>query len=131
VRTLETHGRRLFALALGPRDEIVTGDWDGILRVGPASGETPHVFFGHEGVVGEVAVDPRGRWVASASADGTIRVWPMPDVERPPFHTLPLEELLERMRAVTNLRAVPDQQSATGYRIEAGPFPGWQNVPRW
>jgi hypothetical protein len=76
-----------------------------------------------------VAVDPLGRWVASAGQDATIRVWPMP--EGPPFHTLPYEELLDRLRAVTNLRVVPDEQSATGYRIELGPFPGWAEVPEW
>ena len=50
---------------------------------------------------------------------------------RPAFHTLPYEELLDRLRAVTNLRVVPDEQSATGYRIEIGPFPGWAEVPEW
>jgi len=36
-----------------------------------------------------------------------------------------------RLRAVTNLRVVPDEQSANGYRIEIGPFPGWAKVPEW
>jgi hypothetical protein len=49
----------------------------------------------------------------------------------PPFHTLPYEELLDRLRAVTNLRVVPDEESASGYRIEIDPFPGWAEVPEW
>ena len=48
-----------------------------------------------------------------------------------PFHTLPYGELLERLRALTNLRAVPDEQTQGGYRVEAGPFPGWETVPTW
>jgi WD40 repeat protein len=130
VQSLDSHGQRILGLALGARGEILaTGDTEGTLRVGPVSGETPHVFFGHDGLIDEVAVDPHGRWVASAGADATIRVWPMP--QGPPFHTLPYEELLDRLRAVTNLRVVPDEQSASGYRTEIGPFPGWAEVPEW
>ena len=51
--------------------------------------------------------------------------------EGPPFHTLPYQELIARLRAITNLRAVEDPEAATGYRIEAGPFPGWETVPTW
>ena len=130
VQSLDSHGQRILGLALGARGEILaTGDTEGTLRVGPVSGETPHVFFGHDGLIDEVAVDPHGRWVASAGADSTIRVWPMP--QGPPFHTLPYEELLDRLRAVTNLRVVPDEESASGYRTEIGPFPGWREVPEW
>jgi len=53
----------------------------------------------------------------------------MPEGE--PFHTLPYEELLRRLRTVTNLRAVEDESSPTGYRLEVGPFPGWKDVPTW
>ena len=48
-----------------------------------------------------------------------------------PFHTLAYEELLARLRAITNLRAVPDRQSTSGYRLEACPFPGWKTAPTW
>jgi hypothetical protein len=68
-------------------------------------------------------------WIASESQDGTIRLWPMP--EGAPFHTLPYEEILERLRTLTNLRIVPDERSDTGYRTEIGPFPGWKTVPAW
>jgi len=130
VQLLDSHGPRTLGMALGARGEVLaTGGHDGVLRVGSVSGEPPHVFFGHDGPIPEVAVDPRGRWVASGGQDATIRVWPMP--EGPPFHTLPYEELLDRLRAVTNLRVVPDEQSANGYRIEIGPFPGWAEVPEW
>jgi hypothetical protein len=35
------------------------------------------------------------------------------------------------LRSHTNLRAVADPNSATGYRLEPGPFPGWANPPEW
>ena len=48
-----------------------------------------------------------------------------------PFHTLAYEEILERLRSFTNVRLVPDDGSDTGYGVEIGPFPGWENVPTW
>lgn len=44
--------------------------------------------------------------------------------EGTPFHTLPYEEILERIRGLTNLRVVPDEKSGTGYRVE------YRSVPR-
>ena len=52
-------------------------------------------------------------------------------MDQRPFHTIPYEEFLERLRALTNLRVVPDEESSTGYGIDIGPFPGWETVPEW
>ena len=38
---------------------------------------------------------------------------------------------LAALRALTNLRAVRDPGSDTGWKIEIGPFPGWAKVPTW
>jgi hypothetical protein len=51
--------------------------------------------------------------------------------EGTPFHTLPYQEILERLPAFTNLRVVPDESSGSGYRVEIGPFPGWKTLPEW
>lgn len=51
--------------------------------------------------------------------------------ERTPLHALPYEELLAKLRSLTNLRVVADSASPTGYAIRAGPFEGWHDVPSW
>ena len=66
--------------ALGVAVVMLTGDQQGIVRVGPIEGGEPHLLLGHAGPVGTVAVSPDGQWIASSS--GTeIRLWPMPDQE--------------------------------------------------
>ncbi|MEJ2190270.1 MAG: WD40 repeat domain-containing protein, partial [Acidobacteriota bacterium] len=101
------------------------------IRVGRATGAEPHLLIGHEDRVKRLVIDPKGRWIASGGADGTVRLWPMPDLDAPPLHTLPREELIAKLKTLTNLRAVRDPESATGWQIEVGPFPGWETVPSW
>ena len=94
------------------------------------TGEEPRLLYGHGGPVKSVAVSPDGRWIASGGDDG-IHLWAMPDLSKPPLHTLPLDQLLAKLRPLTNLRAVRDPSSPAGWTIELGPFPGWRNVPTW
>ena len=115
---------------------LVTGDSDGI-RVGRLSGGEPHLLLGHKGGVGAVggigglAVSPDLKWIASGGGDSTLRLWPMPDFDKPPLHTLPQAELVAKLKSLTNLRAVRDAKAPSGWKIDLGPFPGWKNVPTW
>ena len=72
-----------------------------------------------------------GRWVASGGEDDTIRLWPMPDLSKPPLHTLPRNDLIAKLKTLTNLRVVRDDESSTGWKLTHDPFPGWETVPTW
>ncbi len=130
-RLVVSHGKHVTTATLDPRGRfIVTGSADGLVRVGPLNeDEEPHLLYGHSAHVTSVAVSPDGRWIASAAEDGTIRLWPMPEGQ--PLQTLPYPELLAKIRALTNLRVIEAPGSATGYKVEPGPFPGWARFPEW
>ena len=132
TREITSHGNMLLSSALDASGKILaTGGVDGTVRVRLINGEEPHLLLGRTGPVSSVAVSPDARWIASGSDDGTIRLWPMPDLSKPPLHTLPHDELPAKLKSLTNLRAVRDPASDTGWKIEIGPFPGWAVVPDW
>ena len=125
---LEGHGDEVSRSDWQPAgDLVVTPSCDGTIRVGPMTGEEPHLLLGHERMVWDVKVHPKGQWIASASTDGTVRLWPMPQGQ--PFHTLPYDELLERLRSLTNYRIVEDEEVPSGYRLDFEPFAGWNREP--
>jgi len=127
---LTTHGNQVQRVRLTPSGkQVVTSDWSGTIRVGPITGETPHVLAGSRRSVGYgLNVSPDGQWIASAGA-GTLRLWPMP--EGKPFNALPGDEFIDRLQSLTNYRVVRDKASFTGYRLDVGPFPGWETLPTW
>jgi WD40 repeat protein len=133
-RPITSHGNRVRAVALDPSGIIVvTGDEEGTVRVGPADGGEPHLLLGHSGALAPfspLAVSPDGQWIASG-AGSEVRLWPMPDLTKPPLHTIPLEQLLAKLHELTNLQVIEDEASPTGYRLEIGPFPGWEKMPEW
>jgi WD40 repeat protein len=129
-RPIATHGGRVTAVAIDPQGRIIaTGEADGTVRVGSAEGTEPHLLLGHGKPISSLAFSPDRQWLASSAGD-EIRLWPIPDLSKPPLHTLPHEELLAKLRTLTNLEAVEDEASG-GYRLEIGPFPGWKDVPTW
>jgi WD40 repeat protein len=130
-RCISTHGVAISAVALSPAsDTIATGDATGVVRVGRADGSQPHLLIGPAGRVQSVAFSPDGQWVASTSGSDVL-LWPMPDLSKPPLHTLPHDVLIAKLESLTNLRAVRDVASSTGWKVEIGPFPGWRNIPTW
>ena len=127
---LSSHGSEIASVKWIASEQVVTASRDGIVRVGNLTGEEPHLLMGHESAVRGLEVAPDGRWIASSADDGTVRTWPTPEGQ--PFHTLPLDELLERLRAVTNYRVVEDAATPSGYRLDFEPFKGWKGPPpRW
>jgi WD40 repeat protein len=131
LQRLPNHGTGVVSVALDPTGTIIaTCGGDGIVRIGPATGEPPHLLLGHDGDA-IVAISPKGDWVVSGGVDASVRLWPVPDLTKPPAHTLPLPELLAKLRAQTNVRVVADAGAPGGYRTEVGPFPGWAEVPEW
>jgi WD40 repeat protein len=110
---------------------VAAGSTDGTIQVARVDGGEPHLLLGHTGSVTQVAISPDLQWLASAGDDNTLRLWPMPDLSKPPLHTLHHDELLAKLHSLTNLRAVRDPAAPTGWTIELGPFPGWRDIPTW
>jgi hypothetical protein len=38
---------------------------------------------------------------------------------------------MTKLKSLTDLRVVRDQDSATGWTLTHEPFPGWETVPVW
>jgi WD40 repeat protein len=105
---------------------------DGEIRVGSLTDEEPHLLLSHETVITFARVSPDGRWILTRG-DNSLRLWPMPDVTKKPLHTLPYDELMTRLRALTNVRAIPDPESPNGYVLDPDftAHRGWAEVPEW
>jgi WD40 repeat protein len=108
-----------------------------LLIIGRVSGDVEFVnldtgesrsFPVHASMVRAVAIDPKGRWIATSARDGT-KLWPIPN--GPSLYALSSEDFNRKMRSFTNLRAVKDDRQPSGFRIEASGLPDWKNPPTW
>ena len=113
-----SHGNRVFCVTFDPQGTtVVTGDIDGIVRVGPITGEIPHLLLGHSNKVKDVVVDPSGNWIASMEFDSFLRLWPMPKGKS--LEAISHDEFLRYVHAQTNARLIREKDS---YRIQYQPF---------
>ncbi len=112
----------------GSKRLVASGDKAGVVRVGPVDGE-PHLLYGHTETITSLTFNSDATQLASTGTDGTIRIWPVPQGR--PLHTLPLEELLETLRSLTNVRVVADEEVPGGFNIVFEPFAGWDRQLTW
>jgi WD40 repeat protein len=126
---LDSHGSAGW-VALDPGGRIAVTTGEGRIRIGPATGEAPHLLIGPESFEWPV-VSPDGRWITTLDRSDTITLWPIPDLSRRPLHTLPYDQLLAKLRSLTNLRVVEDPESSSGWGWDIDPFPGWEELPTW
>ena len=130
---ITTHGDITYRIALDRTGEVFasTGS-DGVIKIGPTSGSEPHLLFGHEGSVRDLAFSSDGRWL------GFRRSRP----NRPPLaHARLLETAAPHPAAGGADRQAQDADQPPGrprprvlHRLEArgrDPFPGWETVPTW
>jgi WD40 repeat protein len=133
-RVITNYGDNVVGVWLAPDGRsMAVRDFSGAIRIGPTTGEQPHLLVGPAGM-GNLAVSPDGRWLAAdtnpwnTSTDTTTTLWPMP--EGRPLHALPHAEFLAHLRAQTNVRVAADPEADSGYRVVTEPFPGLANLPR-
>jgi WD40 repeat protein len=113
--------------------KMISVSTNGVIGVWPTAGGEPHFLLGHQGEVYDARMSPDGRWIASFGGDGTVRLWPMPDLSKPSLHTLERDELVTKLKSLTNLRVVASDESYTGFTVEPdfSAYRGWSALPEW
>ena len=130
-RVITTHGNMVGVPVLSRGQTLIatTATLGNAVRVGSTNGDEPHLLSGSAFMIA-AAFSPDEKWITCAdNMEPVVLLWRMP--EGRPFHTLPRDEFLDRLRALTCRQVVPDAASATGYRANTVPSPGWGNVPTW
>jgi WD40 repeat protein len=82
-----TGGVESVAFSPGKELRLAWGGMDGTVKVWDQSTDKPHVLRGHTSWVESVVFSPDGKYIASASLDGTVKIW-----KAPPVTDLPREK---------------------------------------
>lgn len=134
AQLVTSHGEHVMSASFDPSGRfIATWSTNTVGRIGPASGETPHLLIANadqESLLPLVAVSSDGRWIASSDATG-VRLWPMPDLSRSPMQTLPYGQLMSTLRSQTNVRVVRNPFEPFAYNVEIGDLPAWKIASTW
>jgi WD40 repeat protein len=68
----------VLCVAFGPNGRLAWGSSDSTVKVWDGPKTEPHVLRGHTSWVQAVAFSPDDKWIASASLDGTVKIWQPP-----------------------------------------------------
>jgi eukaryotic-like serine/threonine-protein kinase len=76
VRSLIGHSDAVWAIAVSPLGEIVSGSFDKTIKVwNPQTGKLLRTLSGHSDAVRAIAISQDGSLLASGSSDKTIKIW--------------------------------------------------------
>jgi WD40 repeat protein len=96
----EAMGHRSFiqAVAFSPDGSLLAASSDGAIRLWDMKRKRPvgGKMCGHTDSVGDLRFSPDGKWLASASWDGTARIWEVPSGR----HVMVLEADVDRVSSV-------------------------------
>ena len=84
----------------------------------------PHVLAVIADGIAALDIHPNGSLVAMGVMDGSVRIVEIP--EGPPLQLLEHDKFIDHLHALTNVRAVQDENVSEGYRLVAERFPGWR-----
>ena len=86
---------------------VITGSSDDTIRLFSIQGEELALLEGHLGAISDLALHPSGEYLASASEDGSVRIWNLKNFSAE-------FSLLEAKKAVTAVVFTPDGRLIAG-----------------